>query len=220
MVRRDDARRVRRSRRHRRRSKRAVAEAGRSALLARLGWHAPAFTTLPELVRTASNVVTVWKAWSVSSRPWRRSFAERPLAGCPQAGISRDRSGREPGARRSRGCTSDGNTFSFAATPRSVNNLLHFPPSGIYIWVSLNRPARRVTGRPLRVPLRLPDATVLEQEGAPRLPEYRFQGRYGHQYEAMIGVDFGRAHPSGMERRLAQRALNALVWPRWTTHYR
>jgi len=127
-----------------------------------------------------------------------------------------------PGA----GCTtfsdgaSDGNTFSFAATPRSVNNLLRFPPSGIYIWVSLNRPARRVTGRPLRAPLRLRDATVLEQEEAPRLPEYRFQGRYRQQYEAMIGVDFGRVHPSGVERRLAQRALNGIVWPRWTTHSR
>jgi len=116
--------------------------------------------------------------------------------------------------------TSDGNTFSFAATPRSVNNLLGFPPSGIYVWVSLSRPTRRVTGRPLHVPLRLRDATVLQQEGAPRLHEYRFQGRYRQQYEAMIGVDFGRAHPSRAERRLAQRVLNALVWPRWTTHSR
>ena len=83
------------------------------------------------------------------------------------------------------------------------------------MWVSLNRPTRTVSGRPLRLPLRLKDATVLQQEGRPKLPEFRFQGRYRHQYEVMVGVDFGRAHPRTAERLDAQRALNAIVWPRW-----
>ena len=115
--------------------------------------------------------------------------------------------------------TSDGNTFTWAATPRSVNNLLvRLPPSGIYIWIDLNRPTRRVAGRRLHLPLRLRDAVVLRQEGTPSLPEYRFQGRYEHRYEAIVGVDFGRSHPSRKDRLLAQRALNGIVWPRWTAH--
>lgn len=111
--------------------------------------------------------------------------------------------------------TSDGNTDTWAATPRSVNNLVGLPSSGIYVWVLLNRPAFAVRGYPLRLPLRLKDATIFQQEGRLQLPEFRFQGRYRHQYEAIVGVDFGRAHPRKGERRAAQRALDAIVWPHW-----
>src|SRR5437870_5027638 len=115
--------------------------------------------------------------------------------------------------------TSDGNTDTWAATPGSVNNLLvRLLPPGIYIWVVLNRPSRRVAGRPLHLPLRLRDAVVIQQEGAPSLPEYRFQGRYQHRYEAIVGVDFGRSHPSRKDRRAAQRVLSGIVWPRWPAH--
>lgn len=110
---------------------------------------------------------------------------------------------------------SDGNTDTWAATPRSVDNLLRFPRSGTYIWVSLNRPTRHVEGSALRLPLRLRDATLIAQKGAPSLPEYRFEGRYRHQYEVIAGVDFGRPHPSVMQRRAAQRVLDGIVWPRW-----
>ncbi|HYY03839.1 MAG TPA: hypothetical protein VE736_08145 [Gaiellaceae bacterium] len=110
---------------------------------------------------------------------------------------------------------SSGNTFTWAATPHSVDNLIRFPSSGIYIWVSLNRSTRRVSGRRLHVPLRLTDATILQQEGRPRLPELRFEGRYQRRYDATIGVDFGRPHPSPAAWLAAQRALNAIVWPRW-----
>jgi hypothetical protein len=111
--------------------------------------------------------------------------------------------------------TSDGNTDTWAARPRSVNNLIGFPRSGIYIWVLLQRPTPRVRGRPVHAPLRLGDANVFAQEGHPRLPEYRFEGRYRQQYEAIVGVDFGHAHPSKGERAEAQHVLNGMVWPRW-----
>jgi hypothetical protein len=112
--------------------------------------------------------------------------------------------------------TSDGNTDTWAATPPFVNNLIRFPASGIYLWVLLNRPNRRVSGPSLRVPLRLRDAVVLQQKGPrPHIPEFRFQGRYQRQYEAIIGVDFGRPHPSKAERLVARRVLNGIVWPQW-----
>jgi len=34
------------------------------------------------------------------------------------------------------------------------------------------------------------------------------------------GSALARTHPSGVERRSAQRALNGIVWPRWTKHSR
>jgi hypothetical protein len=70
-------------------------------------------------------------------------------------------------------------------------------------------------GLPLHVPLRLQDATILQQKGRPQLPEFRFEGRYRHHYEAMDGVDFGRVHPRKVERLAAQRVLSAIAWPRW-----
>jgi hypothetical protein len=96
-----------------------------------------------------------------------------------------------------------------------VKNLLGFPSSGIYVWVVLNRPTRAVSGPPLHLPLRLKNATILQQEGRPKLPEFRFQGRYRHQYQVMVGVDFGRAYPRRAERLDAQRALDAIMWPHW-----
>lgn len=109
-----------------------------------------------------------------------------------------------------------GNTWSWAATPRWVGNLVKpLPRDGIYIWVDLIRPKRGPTGTPLRLPLLLGQATVIEQEGAPHLPEYRIEGRYRRQYDVILGVDFGRSSPPPRLRRLADRVLRTLVLPRW-----
>jgi hypothetical protein len=109
------------------------------------------------------------------------------------------------------------NTFSWAATPRSVFDLANpLPRDGIYIWVTLNRPRGGPSGPALRPPLQLGNATLLAQEGAPRLPEYRFEGRYRRQYEVTVGVDFGRPAPSLGLRSSADRVLRRLVFPRWT----
>lgn len=109
-----------------------------------------------------------------------------------------------------------GNTDTWAATPRSVWNLVKpFPRNGIYIWVDLIRPKHRLTGPSLGLPLLLHKAKVIAQEGASRLPEYRIQGRYGHQYYVILGVDFGRASPPLRLRRIADRVLRQLVLPRW-----
>lgn len=109
-----------------------------------------------------------------------------------------------------------GNTESWAATPRSVWNLVKpLPRDGIYIWVDLVRPRRGPSGTRLRLPLLLRKAKVIAQEG-PHLPEYRIEGRYRHQYNVILGVDFGRSMPPARLRRLADRALRTLVLPRWT----
>jgi hypothetical protein len=108
------------------------------------------------------------------------------------------------------------NTDSWAATPRSVFDLVRpLPRKGIYIWVDLIRPRSGVRGVPLRLPLQLHNASVIAQEGRFSLPEYRFQGRYRHQYQVILGVDFGRASPPTRLRRLADRVLHQLVLPRW-----
>lgn len=109
------------------------------------------------------------------------------------------------------------NTDSWAATPRSVYDLTKpLPREGIYIWAELVRPKKGPTGHALRLPLRLRNARVIEQKGAVAgLPEYRFQGRYKHQYNAVIGVDFGRTSPPARLRRLADGVLRRVVLPRW-----
>ena len=108
------------------------------------------------------------------------------------------------------------NTDSWAATPRSVFDLQRpLPREGIYIWVDLMRPRHGPRGRPLRLPLQLRNASVIEQEGRFTLPEYRFQGRYRHQYQVTAGVDFGRASPPPRLRHRADRVLRRLVLPRW-----
>jgi hypothetical protein len=108
-----------------------------------------------------------------------------------------------------------GNTFSWAATPRSVWNLVKpLPRDGNYIWVDLIRPKHGLTGTPLRLPLLLRKARVISQEGS-RLPEYRIEGHFRHQYELILGVDFGRTSPPPRLRRLADRVLRTLVLPRW-----
>ena len=109
-----------------------------------------------------------------------------------------------------------GNTDTWAATPRSVWNLVkRLPRNGVYIWVDLIRPKHGPTGTPLRLPLLLRKAKVIAQEGAPHLPEYRIQGRYRHQYNLILGVDFGRSSPTPRLRHLADRVLRTLVLPRW-----
>lgn len=108
------------------------------------------------------------------------------------------------------------NTFSWAATPRSVWDLTKpLPRNGIYIWVDLRRPRSGLSGAALRLPLLLRRATVIAQEGAPRLPEFRIAGRYRRQYDLTLGVDFGRPSPPARLRRLADRVLRQLDLPRW-----
>jgi hypothetical protein len=107
-------------------------------------------------------------------------------------------------------------TDSWAATPRSVFDLTKpLPRNGIYLWVILKRPKLGPGGRGLRLPLRLRHARVIEEKGAVAGPEYRFQGRYKHQYEATIGVDFGRTSPPRALRRRADHVLRRIVLPRW-----
>jgi hypothetical protein len=71
--------------------------------------------------------------------------------------------------------------------------------------------------RPLRKhSLRLGAADqIATEEGAPTIPQYRFFRRVGCQYDLDLRVDFGRPHPTRTMKRQAQRALNALVLPRW-----
>jgi hypothetical protein len=109
-----------------------------------------------------------------------------------------------------------GNTYSWAATPPSVWNLVKpLPRDGIHIWVDLVRPKHGPSGTRLRLPLLLSKAKVIAQEGS-RLPEYRIEGRYRHQYNVTLGVDFGRSSPPARLRQLADRVLRTLVLPRWT----
>lgn len=109
-----------------------------------------------------------------------------------------------------------GNTDTWAVTPRSVWDLEEpLPRDGIYISVDLRRPKGGPTGRPLHLPLLLGKARAIKQEGSPRLPEYRIEGRYRHQYDVILGVDFGRVSPPPRLRRLADRVLRTLVLPRW-----
>lgn len=109
------------------------------------------------------------------------------------------------------------NTFSWAATPRSVFDLTRpLPRSGLYIWVDLIRPRKGPSGPRLRLPLRLRDARVIEEKGpVAGLPEYRFEGRYERQYDLIVGVDFGRTSPPPRLRARAERVLRRLVLPRW-----
>ena len=108
------------------------------------------------------------------------------------------------------------NTDSWAATPPSVWNLVKpLPRDGIYIWVLLSRPRHGPTGTPLRLPLTLRKGLKIGQEGSPRLPEYRIEGRYRRQYDVILGVDFGRASPPRRLRRLANRVLRGIALPRW-----
>lgn len=107
-------------------------------------------------------------------------------------------------------------TFSWAATPTSVSDLERpLPADGIYIWVILKRPKSGPHGAPLRTPLELRDASVIAQEGAPRLPEYRFAGRYRDQYAVTVGADFGSRPLTAHARQVADRVLRQLVLPRW-----
>jgi hypothetical protein len=75
-----------------------------------------------------------------------------------------------------------GNTDSWAATPRSVWNLVKpLPRDGIYIWVDLIRPMHGPTGRPLRPRAPLLEARVIAQ----RVLAYPVSdpGRFRHQYD-------------------------------------
>ena len=110
------------------------------------------------------------------------------------------------------------NTISWAANfqPSPLYGIGRgFPRDGVYVWFNLARPERGLARRPLRLPLRLVDASTLRLEGSPNLPEYRFDGRFRQQYWVLGGVDFGRPHPTRRMRRAAERALRALVLPRW-----
>jgi hypothetical protein len=144
--------------------------------------------------------------------------AARPAAVCGASFKLLPRHWHQSGAPRALiiGGEVPSNTDSWAATPRSVWDLTKpLPRGGIYIWVDLSRPKGGPTGKPLRLPLLLRKALVIGQEGAPRLPEYRIEGRYRHQYDVILGVDFGRASPPPRLRRLADRVLRQLVLPRW-----
>jgi hypothetical protein len=110
------------------------------------------------------------------------------------------------------------NTSSWAASFRPSPRYgisKNFPRDGVYVWVLLERPTRRLGGDLLRLPLRLRDASIMTLEGALQHPEYRFEGRYHDQYEVMIGVDFGRAKPTRRMFDTARTALHRLVFPRW-----
>jgi hypothetical protein len=110
-------------------------------------------------------------------------------------------------------------THNWAHTPRSFANLTDIPRDGIYVWAILTsgQPTSPATSRsaPLRLPLSLakPDE-IAAQEGASRLPEYRFAGRYGGYY-ADLRVDFGRHRPTRAMLRRAQTLLLRLRLPRW-----
>jgi len=107
---------------------------------------------------------------------------------------------------------------TWAVTPRSAFNQTppKLPRKGIDIWIDLQRPKSGPSGRALRLPLRLRNATVIEQKGAVAgLPEYHFYGRYKHQYNVTVGVDFGRTSPPAHLRRVADRVLRKVVLPRW-----
>jgi hypothetical protein len=109
------------------------------------------------------------------------------------------------------------NAGSWAANFRSARRygLRRFPRDGVYVWVSLARPQRQLSGNPLRVPLRLRDAKRLILEGTSNLPEYRFEGRYARRYQVVAGVDFGRPRPTRRMTREAASVLRRIVFPRW-----
>ena len=92
----------------------------------------------------------------------------------------------------------------------------------VLISVILTRPkgfpANSAHVRPLgRHPLRLGAADqIATEESAPRIPQYRFFRRVGCEYDLDLRVDFGRPRPMQTMLRQAQRALTALVLPRWT----
>jgi hypothetical protein len=104
-------------------------------------------------------------------------------------------------------------TNNWAHTPRSFANLNDIPRDGIYIWAILS--SRELIIRRLRLPLSMaePDE-IAEQEGAPRLPEYRFAGRFD-SYSVDLRVDFGRHRPTRAMLLRAQTLLLRLRLPRW-----
>jgi hypothetical protein len=98
---------------------------------------------------------------------------------------------------------------TWAGTPRAAFHPAEkLPRNGIGIWIDFQRPKGGPSGGALRLPLRLRNATVIEQKGAVAgLPEYLLYGRYKHPYNARVAVDFGRTSPSGRLRRVADRVL-------------
>jgi len=91
----------------------------------------------------------------------------------------------------------------------------------VLISVILNRPNgfpassahARLRGKH-RLQLNAADQVASEKD-APTIPQYRFFRRVGCQYDLDLRVDFGRPHPTRAMKRQAQRALDALVLPRW-----
>lgn len=97
----------------------------------------------------------------------------------------------------------------------------------VLISVILSRPKGFPASSPPAVrplgkrPLRLDAADqVATEEGAPRIPQYRFFRRVGCEYDLDLRVDFGRPHPTHAMKRQAQHALDVLVLPRWPSRCR
>jgi hypothetical protein len=110
---------------------------------------------------------------------------------------------------------------SWPYRPDRFGPVRRIPRDGILIEVLLIRRGgfpRSLMYPPLtRLPFRLEDAQVATEEGAPHVAQYRLLYRYGYRYDVDLRVDFGQPHPTHAMLAEAQRALNALVLPRWTS---
>jgi hypothetical protein len=109
---------------------------------------------------------------------------------------------------------------SWPYRPDSFGPVRRIPRDGILIEVLLIRrsgfPRSLMYPALTQLPFRLEDAEVSTEEGAPHIAQYRLLYRYGRQYDVDLRVDFGRPRPTQAMRAEAQRALNALVLPKWS----
>lgn len=109
---------------------------------------------------------------------------------------------------------------SWPYRPDRFGPVRRIPRDGILIEVLLIRrggfPGSLMYPPLTRLPFRMQDAEIATEEGAPHIAQYRLLYRFGRRYDVDLRVDFGRPHPTQAMLAEAQRALNALLLPKWS----
>jgi hypothetical protein len=109
-------------------------------------------------------------------------------------------------------------TTSWASTGRS-GLLSALPRNGVYVEVILTRPAAGLRGVTVRPFVRHPRLARLSVAVFPKGPPGRgFQRvlvRFDHNYDVDLQVIYEQRRPIRATIADAQRAIDALRWPRW-----